>query len=81
MNIHLMKVVTYLLFAVMMYLSHKDFQNFYKKDYDLHSNKKEIIKYINKCEIRIGIILFFIMTNIIIIATNLNKILNIKGLK
>lgn len=68
-----MKVVTYLLFGIMFYFSTKDFENFYKKEYDSDLNKKEIIKYIHKCEIRIGIILFFIMSNIIIIATNINK--------
>lgn len=68
-----MKVITNLLFAIMVFFSYKDFQNFYNKEYDLDSNKKEIIKYIHKCEIRIGIILFFIMTNIIIIAMKITN--------
>ncbi|WP_315121320.1 hypothetical protein [uncultured Clostridium sp.] len=68
-----MKVVTYSLFGVLMFLSTKDFEDFYKKEYDLDSNRKEIIKYIHKCEIRIGIILFFIMTNIITIAAVMTK--------
>ncbi|MCG4580963.1 hypothetical protein [Clostridium cochlearium] len=73
MNITVMKVITKLLFAIMVFFSYKDFQNFYKKEYNLDSNKKEIIKYIHKCEIRIGIILFFIMTNIIIIAMKITN--------
>lgn len=73
MNITFMKVVTYSLFGIMFYFSNKDFENFYKKEYNLDSNKKEMIKYIHKCEVRIGIILFFIMVNIITIATYLTK--------
>lgn len=63
-----MKVVTYLLFGIMLYFSTKDFEKFYKKEYDLDSGKKEIIKYIHRCEVRIEIILFFIIINIITIA-------------
>ncbi|WP_027623990.1 hypothetical protein [Clostridium lundense] len=71
MNITFMKVVTYSLFGIMFYFSNKDFENFYKKEYNLDSNKKEMIKYIHKCEVRVGIILFFIMVNIITIAIKL----------
>ncbi|GAA0725777.1 hypothetical protein GCM10008905_21670 [Clostridium malenominatum] len=73
MNITFMKVVTNSLFAILLYFSIKDFENFYKKENDLDSDKKEIIKYIHKCEIRIGIILFFIMINIILIAAKITK--------
>lgn len=68
-----MKVVTNSLFAILLYFSIKDFENFYKKENDLDSDKKEIIKYIHKCEIRIGSILFFIMINIILIAAKITK--------
>ncbi len=71
LNITFMKVVTYSLFGIMFYFSNKDFENFYKKEYNLDSNKKEMIKYIHKCEVRVGIILFFIMVNIITIAIKL----------
>jgi hypothetical protein len=68
-----MKIATYIFFGVMFFSSNKDFENFKKNECDLDSNKNEIIKYIYRCEIRIGIILFFIMLNILAMAVQISK--------
>lgn len=70
MNISFMKISTYLLFAVMCYLSYRDFNFFNKKEKQYEHN---LIKYIHKCEVRIGILLFFIMINLIVFAGEMSQ--------
>ncbi|WP_454051874.1 hypothetical protein [Clostridium sp. Marseille-Q7071] len=73
MNTNFMKIVTYIFFGFMFFSSKKDFENFKKNECDLDSNKNEIIGYIHRCEMRIGIILFFVMLNIMAIAVQISK--------
>ncbi|WP_291578861.1 hypothetical protein [Clostridium sp. UBA6640] len=73
MNTNFMRIATYIFFGVMFFSSNKDLKNFKKNEYDLHSDKNEIIKYIHRCEVRIGIILFFIMLNILAMAVQISK--------
>lgn len=71
MNINFMKYSAYILCAILFFLSKKDLKTFY--DFYSESKEKELVTYIHRCEIRIGILLFFLILNSIVIATYLDK--------
>lgn len=69
LNTGLMKLITYILFGILSYYSYKDFNRYIQSKSS--KNDDELGKYIHSVEIRIGIALFFITTNILLIASHI----------
>ncbi|MGX8796786.1 hypothetical protein ACR6HW_12005 [Fusibacter sp. JL298sf-3] len=70
MNTTFMKIVAYALVVGLFYKSHKSREkalNAVEND----DNSKHLVAYIHSCELRLGILLFFIVVTLISMATHL----------
>lgn len=70
LNTEAMKLITYGIFGVMFFLSVKDFNKFNDETKGKNNSldMSLLIRYIHKVELRIGVILFFVMSNILVIS-------------
>jgi len=73
LNIGAISLVTAIMFGILQYLSHRDFDKYYKEKATEVQESKDILRYIHNMERRSIIMWFFIMINIRIIIANIAK--------
>lgn len=70
MNTSFMKIVAYALFVVLFYKSYKSREKALKAA-ENDDSSKHLIAYIHSCELRLGILLFFIVATLISMLSKL----------
>lgn len=71
LNTNAMTFITYIFFGAMYFYSLRDFKKLSPKESELPTKEDLLAKYIHKVELRIGMVLFFIMINILVVLRHI----------